>query len=153
MSRMHHRFAALLVAAAALITDLTTKMAALAYAHRLSDGIEVLPVFNLVFIYNRGVSFGLFGFVPWWALTAGGGAIVVILMIWLWRARDVATATGIGLIIGGALGNLVDRIWHRAVIDFLDFHLFGYHWPAFNMADVAIVLGVAVLLLASAANR
>lgn len=131
----------------ALSVDQVTKATALANAPRLAERLEVLPVFNLVLVHNRGVSFGMFGFLPWWTLTVGGAVIVAILLIVLWRERDFATGAGLGLIIGGASGNLIDRIRYHAVTDFLDFHVAAHHWPAFNMADVAIFAGVAVLLL------
>lgn len=139
----------LLCIVAAFVLDQATKALALAYAPRLAAGIEVLPVFNLVLVHNRGVTFGLFSLVPWWALTVAGLVIVAALAFWLRQARDHVTATGFGLVIGGALGNLLDRVRHKAVTDFLDFHLAGYHWPAFNMADVAVVGGVGLLLLDS----
>ena len=67
------------------------------------------------------------------------------LLIWLWRAPDRLTAAALGLIIGGALGNVLDRLRYQAVPDFLDFHYGTYHWPSFNLADVAIFCGAALL--------
>ncbi|MEP9370128.1 signal peptidase II [Ancylobacter polymorphus] len=113
---------------------------------------QVIPVtgfFNLVLGRNTGVSFGLFGDAPPWMLIAFTLAIVTGLLVWMKRADDRLTAVSLGLIVGGALGNLVDRLQHGAVTDFLDFYLGAYHWPAFNLADVAIVSGVGLLLLES----
>ena len=74
-------------------------------------------------------------------------AVVVCLVIWLRRTDQMLIGLGLGLVIGGATGNVIDRIRFGAVVDFLDFHLAGYHWPAFNVADAAICVG-AVLMLA-----
>lgn len=140
----------LLCIAVAFVVDQATKALALAFAPLLAARVEVLPVFNLVLVHNRGVSFGMFGgVVPWWGLTIIGLAIVGLLAYWLWQAHDRVSAAGCGLVIGGALGNLLDRVRHKAVTDFLDFHIAGYHWPAFNMADVAVVGGVGLMLLDS----
>ena len=115
------------------------------------NGLEILPVSNFIVVRNDGVSFGLFsgGVAPWWTLAALGGAIAVVLSVWLWRAQTKLLAAALGLIVGGAIGNIVDRVRHGAVTDFLDFHAAGYHWPAFNFADAAIFCGVGFLLLDS----
>lgn len=130
-------------AVTAFALDQTTKALALAFV----PGIEVLPVFNLVLTRNPGVSFGLFGMVPWWGLALVGLTAVAALGVWLWQARGLLVGGAVGSIIGGALGNVLDRVRHGAVTDFLDFHLGPHHWPAFNLADVAIVCGVGLLLL------
>lgn len=113
---------------------------------------QVIPVtgfFNLVLGRNTGVSFGLFSDAPPWVLVAFTTAVVFGLLIWIQRADSRLTAVALGLIVGGALGNLVDRLQHGAVTDFLDFYLATHHWPAFNLADVGIVSGVGLLLLES----
>ena len=89
----------------------------------------------------------MFGGAPWWVLALLALAIVAALSVWLWRAQNRLVAAALGLLIGGALGNVLDRLRHGAVTDFLDFYLGAYHWPAFNLADVAVVSGVALLLL------
>jgi signal peptidase II len=111
--------------------------------------VELTPFFNLVMVWNRGISFGL---LPAdgdgrWLLIAVTTAIVVALLVWLARAEHRWIAAALGLIIGGAASNIVDRLWYGAVADFFDVHAFGYHWPAFNVADSAIVLGVGLLVL------
>ena len=113
--------------------------------------IPGLPFFNLVLVWNRGVSFGMFGggAVPAWAFVLLAAAIVGLLLFWLRRAELRWSAVAIGLVIGGAVGNVIDRLVHGAVVDFLDFHLAGYHWPAFNLADSAITVGVIMLLAES----
>ena len=116
--------------------------------------VEVTGFFNLVLVGNTGVSFGLFrGGGARWFLVALSLAIVVVLLIWLWRAHMPLVRTGIGLVVGGAIGNVVDRVRLGAVVDFLDFHAFGVHWPAFNLADTAVVLGVGLLLLDGVLGR
>jgi signal peptidase II len=86
------------------------------------------------------------GFGPW--LIAGiAVAIALALMIWLARTRRVWPALAVGLIVGGAIGNVIDRARLGWVIDFIDIHAAGYHWPAFNLADAGITLGVAILLI------
>ncbi len=114
--------------------------------------ISVTPFFNIVLVWNRGVSFGILNqdsaWVPW-LLSALAAAICVGLFIWLRRAEGRWLAGGLGLIIGGALGNVIDRVRYGAVFDFLDVHAAGFHWPAFNVADAAITVGVATLLIDS----
>ncbi len=117
--------------------------------------VAVLPFFNLVMVWNRGVSFGLLSdadLAPY--LMAGiAGSVVIGLVIWLARVAQRLLAVSIGLIIGGALGNIVDRLRLGAVADFVDLHAGGYHWPAFNVADAAITVGVAVMLIDGLLNR
>jgi len=115
--------------------------------------IELLPFFNLVLVWNRGVSFGLFNNPdsPWnaLALTLVAAAIVGGLVVWLRRATHGLIVFAIGLVIGGAIGNVVDRLRFGAVVDFLDVHAGAWHWPAFNVADSAICIGVALMLIDS----
>lgn len=111
--------------------------------------IEVAPFFNLVLVYNKGISFGIFtgdGELSRWLLIGLALVIIILLLIWLMGADTLPVATGISLVIGGAVSNVADRLMHPGVVDFLDFHLGGIHWPAFNLADTAIVVGVALLL-------
>lgn len=117
-------------------------------AHR--PPIEITGFFNLVMVWNYGISFGMFsGYNVPLILIVVTGAISLVLLFWLMRNRDRATALGISLVLGGALGNIVDRVRFGAVADFLDFHLAGYHWPAFNVADATIFIGVVVLCIQS----
>ncbi len=119
--------------------------------------IEVLPFFNIVLWYNRGISFGLFqsgSALQTWLLIGLAGFIVLLLLYWLKDAKTWMSALAIGAVAGGAIGNVIDRVMpsRRGVVDFLDFHAFGYHWPAFNIADSAIVVGVVLLLAGSLIN-
>ena len=112
--------------------------------------VEVLPFFNLVLTWNPGVSFGMFGGLgdlgPW-ILTGFAVVIAAVMGRWMVKTDGIWTALGLSLLIGGALGNVVDRVRFGAVVDFLDFHVSGYHWPAFNVADSAITVGAAVLII------
>jgi signal peptidase II len=137
------------VAVAAALLDRVSKWVLLDLWPPPAGGLRLTPFFNLVMAWNRGVSFGLFD-ADWpglpWLLSALALAIVAGLVLWLRKAEGPWLAAALGLIIGGALSNVVDRLVFGAVADFFDFHLAGYHWPAFNMADTAIVVGVGILL-------
>ncbi len=114
--------------------------------------IELTPFFNLVMAWNYGVSFGLFpmdSLAGRLVLIGFSVAVAIALAFWLRKAQTRLLALGLGLIIGGALGNVVDRALYGAVADFFDFHVWGYHWYIFNVADAGIVCGVGVLLLDS----
>ena len=148
----------LAVAAAAAVLDQTAKALVLAFfgepgcaLHR----IAVSPFLDLVLTCNPGVSFGLFNRTGVNSLIFSLLALVIVLVlvVWLGRVRASFLAVAIGLIIGGAIGNVVDRLRFGAVIDFLDFHLASWHWPAFNLADSAICLGVAAMLLDGMLSR
>lgn len=108
--------------------------------------IIVTPFFNLVLVWNRGISFGMLSqHDAAYALIAL--AIVIVLAL-IWWVRDLHKRNeilAVGLVIGGALGNVVDRFLYGAVADFFDFHIMGYHWPAFNIADSSIFIGVVLL--------
>lgn len=114
--------------------------------------IPVLPFFDLVYVQNKGASFGIFANAPgWasWALVVFAILISAALLIWMWRVNDRMLAIALGLVAGGAIGNVIDRLRFGAVVDFLDFHAMGWHWPAFNLADTAITAGVVLLILDS----
>ncbi len=112
--------------------------------------LEVTGFFNLMLVYNRGISFGILdseaALVPW-VLSGLAVAIVIGLVVWLRHIEGRWPGLAVGLIVGGAVGNVIDRLRLGAVIDFLDLHWAGFHWPAFNLADSAITVGVALLLL------
>lgn len=114
--------------------------------------IVLLPLLNLTFVENRGVTFGMLNGLGAWsslALAAVALAVVLVLAIWLRRAESRVVAIAIGAIAGGALGNVIDRLRLGWVVDFIDFHIGDWHWYVFNVADAAIVCGVAVLVLES----
>ena len=118
--------------------------------------IPVLPFFNLRLGFNTGVSFGLFNetFADAPALLAGLMLLIVVMLaIWALRAQIFTEALGLGLVISGALGNIIDRFRIGAVIDFLDLHAGGWHWPTFNTADIAIVAGAVLLMFGGLFDR
>ncbi len=106
--------------------------------------LEVMPFFNLVEVWNHGISFGMMKGLPYgqWLLSGISLTITAIMLYCLQKAEDKLSIVAFSLVIAGALGNVLDRIRFGAVADYLDFHAFGYHWPAFNFTDVAIVCGV-----------
>jgi signal peptidase II len=140
------------LAALALVLDQASKTWILESVMQPPQVIEVTPFFNLVLAWNRGVSFGMFNnqsdYGPY-LLTGLAVVIIIALAVWLWRATTRLSVLALGMIIGGAIGNVVDRIQYGAVVDFLDVHAFGYHWPAFNVADSAVCVGAAILILES----
>lgn len=139
---------ALALAVAVIALDQASKWWIVARVMSPPRVIEVTSFFNVVMVWNRGVTFGLFSAADMrWLLVAASLAIAGFLAAWLARTGRTAPALAIGAVIGGALGNVIDRLNYGKVADFLDFHAFGWHWPAFNVADIAIVCGVGVILL------
>jgi len=143
----------LLIAAAAAALDQLGKFAVLRYFGEPGCGghrAVVTSFLDLVVTCNRGVSFGLFNrgdalnVIVFSVIAAG---VVALLLVWLWRVRSAFLAAAIGLVIGGAIGNVIDRLRLGGVVDFLYFHVGAWYWPAFNLADSAICLGVAAMLI------
>ena len=130
-----------------IFTDQLTKIMAqrtLTYGSR-----PILPFFNFTLVHNTGISFGLFNQTAYGPLilTIASLAIVIFFVNWLRRVTQPALIVAIGAVIGGALGNVIDRVRLGWVIDFIDFHWHGWHYPAFNIADSCIVLGIAYIVL------
>lgn len=134
-----------------IAADQATKLLALGML-RPYDPVEVLPVFDLTLMFNTGAAFsflsGAGGWQRWFFISL---ALVVSVVLAFWLARidssHRAECAGLALIIGGALGNVIDRIYLGHVVDFLHFHVLEHYWPAFNIADSAITIGVGLLLL------
>ena len=147
------RLLSLVLAALVVVADQLSKHWVIGYfADRTPPLAQrpVAPFFNLVLAWNRGVSFGLFNQDSAWNVVLFSllaAAIVVGLLVWLRRSESALVAAGIGFIIGGAIGNVVDRLRLGAVTDFLDFHWGHWHFPAFNLADSCITVGVSLLVL------
>ena len=142
----------LLIALAIIVVDQLTKWWIVYDVMASPRVIPVIPSFNLVMGWNRGVSFGLFDSdspMHQWLLIGLAMVVVVVLLFWLRRAKTRRIAYALGLIIGGALGNIIDRINFGAVADFLDVYIGDYHWPAFNVADAGITVGAIILVLDS----
>lgn len=143
---------ALLFAIFIAAIDLTTKWTAVTILLDPHRTIEITSFFQLNLGFNRGVSFGMLGGLGSWGpalLSIITATLIVVLLIWLRRAKHHGEAIAVAAITGGALGNLIDRLHDGAVTDFLDFYVGAVHWPAFNVADSAIVLGVIGILFGS----
>jgi signal peptidase II len=139
----------LALCATAFAADQVSKQIALEAFANPTRVVEVLSFFNLRLGFNSGISFGLFATDSPYILITLTAVVIAILAWWAFRAQSVSEASALGFIVGGALGNLVDRIRHGAVVDFLDVFYNDWHWPTFNVADIAIVTGTLVLVLTS----
>lgn len=141
--------AGLFLAVLVLFLDQVTKLAILEWAKPPAAGVPITGFLAIVLVWNRGMSFGMFNvgdpLVPW-ILGAVTVAVAVGLIWWLVRAQRWLVVAGLGLVLGGAVGNLIDRLLYGAVVDFVLLHAGRFHWPAFNLADSAITLGVIALL-------
>jgi signal peptidase II len=162
----------LAVAAVVAVADQLSKAWVLRLFAEQQPTDRTLPMtgfFNLVLAWNRGMSFGLFNndaTLNALIFTVIAAVIVSGLVVWLRRAQEPLIGIAIGLVIGGAVGNVVDRLWRGAVVDFLDFHWTQYagcnwavlswnscHWYAFNLADAAICIGVGLMVIDSLLGR
>lgn len=150
---MNPRDLGLACAAGALALDQGSKLALLYGFHfiEMAPGahVPVLPFFDLVMVWNPGISYGLLparGFLGTAILAIFSLVVVVGLGWWLWQAGRKLIGVALGLVIGGAIGNLIDRLIYGRVADFFHFYVRGYDWYVFNIADCAITLGVAALL-------
>lgn len=136
----------------ALVVDVLTKWLILNVVMMPPRTIEIAPFFNLTLGFNTGVSFGMFRelFFDRPLVLAGINVVIVAgLLAWAIRTPRPSETVGLGLIVGGATGNVLDRMRQGAVTDFLDFHIGSLHWPAFNMADTMIAIGAISLIAGS----
>ena len=141
----------LLLAAITVVLDQFTKALVLAFLEPY-QAVEWAPFLSCVLVFNTGISFGLFAgetALLRWVLIGLALAVSVLLTSWLYKEKRLRVASALGLILGGAIGNVVDRIFRHAVVDFLDLHIGGWHWPAFNLADSAITVGVVLYVFTS----
>lgn len=142
----------LVLAAIVALIDQATKLAVL---DRFAPGesLRVTPFFDLVLVYNKGAAFSFLARADGWQtpLLIGVSAIAIaIVSVMLWRnPSDRLLDSGLALILGGAIGNLIDRAAYGKVVDFLLFHAYGWSYPAFNMADSAITVGAGILIIES----
>jgi len=137
----------------ALVLDQWSKIA-VDGSMRLYESIAVMPYFNLTYVHNTGAAFSFLseaGGWQRWFFAAMAFIISGVLSVWLYRLKKHETllAIALALVLGGAIGNLIDRLAYGYVIDFLDVYYQSWHWPAFNVADMAISLGVFLMLLES----
>ena len=140
----------LALALALVLADQFTKVLIIGN-YRLGDVTEVLPFFNVVRVHNSGAAFSFLADASGWQrwLFTGFGLVAAAVMLWLLRAHAGQRLFSFALscLLGGAVGNVIDRLLHGYVVDFLDFHWAGWHFPAFNVADSAITIGAACLIL------
>jgi len=151
--RAHALRPGLSVALFVVLADQATKALALALLE-LYRPVEVLAFVNLRLAFNPGAAFSLLadsGGWQRWLLSAVAVAVSGYLVYWLGGLRRAERLQwiGVALVLGGAIGNLIDRLWHGVVIDFIDLHVRGWHWPAFNIADSAITLGVLAIVISA----
>jgi len=139
----------LTIAAVVVVLDQLTKYA-ITHSIAYGSGIEVTPFFNLVLVHNKGAAFSFLSSASGWQreFFVAIAAVAIGWVVYLLRKHPGETlfCFALSLILGGAVGNVIDRLWLGAVIDFLDFHAAGHHFPAFNVADSAITCGAAALL-------
>ncbi len=140
------------VALAVVLLDQASKWWLIEVVMQPPRAIPLTPFLNLVMVWNRGVSFGLLDSnspLAAWLLVLVALAIIGALAVWLYRAPRPLVVAALGMIIGGAAGNVADRVRFGEVFDFLDIHAAGFHWPAFNVADAGITVGAVALVLES----
>jgi signal peptidase II len=143
------------IAVAIVVFDQLTKFAATDYLTQHGE-IHLAPFLNLVLVHNTGAAFGFLSSAGGWQnvffiIVALAASAFILWMSWRLSANDKLLAVALMLVLGGALGNLLDRLIHGYVIDFIDVYYGAWHWPAFNVADSAITIG-AVLLVIDALN-
>lgn len=142
----------LLIATLVVAVDQLTK-GLIVRCLKLHEALPVVPnFFDLVYVRNKGAAFGILANteyrVPFFIITT---SVAVVFLVWFYRQYrpdQVLGRCAVSLVLGGAIGNLIDRVRFGEVVDFLDVHWYQYHWPAFNVADSAICVGVGMLLLA-----
>jgi signal peptidase II len=140
------------LSAVVIVLDYVTKVAVL-QSFAPGESRAVAPFFNLVLVFNKGAAFSFLATAQGWqtlffAAIAMVASVVISFLI-VRNRRKTLFCTGLALILGGALGNLYDRMVYGHVVDFLDFHVAGWHWPAFNVADSAITVGAGILIVES----
>jgi len=152
----HHFNIGVYLAALVVLVDQLSKTHFLAFVASHGPFYRVGAFLNLRLNWNEGVTFGLLnGYGLWMPYILCGVALVITLFLlrWLAQVKTLLSSLGLGFVVGGAIGNVIDRVRFGAVVDFIDLHYAEYHWYTFNMADSAIVAGVALLLLESAVLR
>jgi signal peptidase II len=138
------------LAAAVVLADQLTKALVLA-RFALGERLEITPFFNMLLVYNKGAAFSFLARADGWQtpllIVFSLAAIGIVGTLIVRKPEQRMFCAGLALILGGAAGNLIDRLRFGQVVDFLDFHARGWHWPAFNVADSAITVGAVLLIL------
>lgn len=146
----------LALAAVVIAADFLTKAWVLTTFH-LHESVAVTSFFNLVLVMNPGASFSFLadagGWQKWFFIVLALGISGWLVMLIRYHAKEKMMPAALALVLGGALGNVIDRLRFGAVVDFLDFHVAGWHWPAFNVADSAITVGVVLLIWLQVAQK
>lgn len=147
---MHHRRWLYLTFLVIVLDQLTKWLVLLKLS--FAQPFPILPIFNLTLTYNTGVAFSFFNGIGQsypWLFIGITFTICCGILVWLYRlpAQDKLLAAALSMVLGGALSNLLDRVMRGYVIDFLDFHWRGWHWPFFNLADSAVTIGAIILLI------
>jgi len=153
MPRAVHWFS---LAALVVLLDRVTKLVVLAH-FRPGEGLEMTGFFNLVLVFNKGAAFSFLASAPGWQtpffVTIAVVAVLIIGYLIFKDPGKTVFCLGLALILGGAIGNLWDRLQWGHVVDFLDFHPAGWHWPAFNVADAGITVGAVILIIEGFMHR
>ena len=139
------------IAVVVFISDQLTKFVAADYLLRHGE-VKLAPFFSLTLVHNTGAAFGILSSASGWQnfffiFITSVACIVILSVIWRLDAKNILLVIGLMLVLGGAMGNLFDRLIHGYVVDFIDFYFHSWHWPAFNMADSAITIGALLLVL------
>ena len=139
------------IAIAVTVLDQLTKHVAADYLARHGE-LALVPFLNLALVHNTGAAFGIFSQASGWQnvffiVVALIACVAILWMAWRLERKDLLMVSGLMLILGGAAGNLIDRLVHGYVIDFIDVYYRAWHWPAFNIADSAITIGAAILAI------
>ena len=151
MSLLDSQMRWLIVSLAIIALDLVTKAFAVQYLP-YGTPVKIFSFFNLTLVYNYGAAFSFLNNAAtfWQVILLSSVTLVIMVLIFFWLLKLSRNKNGLALalclILGGAAGNLYDRIVHGYVVDFLDFHIQNYHWPAFNIADSAICIGVVLIV-------
>ena len=139
------------IAAVVFVADQLTKFSATDYLTRHGD-VQLTSFLNFALVHNTGAAFGFLSSASGWQniffiVVASVACIVILWMTWRLAANDLVLGAGLMLVLGGAAGNLTDRLIHGYVIDFIDVYYRAWHWPAFNVADSAITVGAVLLII------
>ena len=139
------------IAVAVTVLDQLTKYVAADYLARHGE-LALVPFLNLALVHNTGAAFGIFSQAGGWQnvffiVVALIACVAILWMVWRLERKDLLLVSGLMLILGGAAGNLIDRLVHGYVIDFIDVYYGAWHWPAFNIADSAITIGAVILAI------